>query len=48
MTDRITLVRLDVHKESIVAAVAAGGLRGEVQTRRRHWNAWCAGSATKG
>jgi hypothetical protein len=31
MADRITYVGLDVHKESIVAAVAAGGLRGEVR-----------------
>src|ERR1700736_5928899 len=29
MADRITYVGLDVHKESIVVAVAAGGLRGE-------------------
>src|SRR5260370_42373292 len=29
MADRITYVGLDVHKESIVVAMAAGGLRGE-------------------
>src|SRR5260370_38341087 len=29
MADRITYVGLDVHKGSIVVAVAAGGLRGE-------------------
>jgi hypothetical protein len=28
MADRITYVGLDVHKESIVVAVASGGLRG--------------------
>jgi hypothetical protein len=31
MADRITYVGLDVHKESIVVAVAAGGLRGEAR-----------------
>src|SRR5216683_3144872 len=31
MADRITYVGFDVHKESIVVAVAAGGLRGEVR-----------------
>jgi hypothetical protein len=31
MADRITYVGLDVHKESIVVAVAAGGLRGQVR-----------------
>jgi hypothetical protein len=31
MADRITYVGLDVHKERIVVAVAAGGLRGEVR-----------------
>src|ERR1700752_392824 len=31
MGDRITYVGLDVHKDSIVVAVAVGGLRGEVR-----------------
>jgi transposase len=31
MADRTTYVGLDVHKEGIVVAVAAGGLRGEVR-----------------
>src|SRR5437870_8038259 len=31
MADRITYVGLDVHKDSIVVALAAGGLRGEVR-----------------
>src|SRR5436305_1938992 len=31
MVDRTTYVGLDVHKESIVVATAAGGLRGEVR-----------------
>src|SRR5437868_13964416 len=35
MADRITYVGLDVHKDSIVVAVAAGGLRGEVREYRR-------------
>src|SRR6266436_4435956 len=30
MADRITYVGLDVHKDSIVVAVAAGGPRGEL------------------
>ena len=35
MADRITDVGLDVHKDSIVVAVAAGGLRGEVREHGR-------------
>jgi hypothetical protein len=35
MADRITYVGLDVHKESIVVAVASGGLRGEVREHGR-------------
>src|ERR1700726_902465 len=31
MADRITYVGLDVHKEGIVVAVAAGGVGGEVR-----------------
>src|SRR6202035_2728552 len=38
MADRITYVGLDVHKESIVVAVAAGGLRGEVREYGRTAN----------
>jgi len=35
MVNRITYVGLDVHKEGIVVAVAAGGLRGEVREHGR-------------
>src|SRR5271169_1774169 len=35
MADRITYVGLDVHKESIVVAVAEGGLRGEAREHGR-------------
>ena len=35
MADRITYVGLDVHKESIVVAMASGGLRGEVREYSR-------------
>ena len=35
MADRITYVGLDVHKDSIVVAVAEGGLRGEVREHGR-------------
>jgi transposase len=35
MADRITYGGLDVHKDSIVVAVAAGGLRGEVREHGR-------------
>jgi hypothetical protein len=51
MADRITYVGLDVHKESIVVAVAAGGLRGEVReygriaNTPRRWIVCCAGLA---
>src|SRR6201993_4670195 len=39
MADRITYVGLDVHKDSIVVAVAVGGLRGEVREYGRIANA---------
>jgi len=48
MADRITYVGLDVHKDSIVVAVAEGGLRGEVReygriaTRPRRSTVCCA------
>src|SRR5712671_5914213 len=42
MADRITYVGLDVHKESIVVAVASGGLRGEVREYGRIANAAAA------
>jgi transposase len=35
MADRITYVGLDVHKESVVVATAASGLRGEVRVYGR-------------
>jgi transposase len=35
MVDRITYVGLDVHKDSIVVAMAEGGLRGEVREHGR-------------
>jgi transposase len=38
MSDRITYVGLDVHKEGIVVAVATGGLRGEVREYGRITN----------
>src|ERR1700758_5199018 len=39
MADRITYVGLDVHKDSMVGAVAVGGLRGEVREYGRIANA---------
>jgi transposase len=42
MADRITYVGLDVHKESIVVAVAVGGLRGEVREYGRIANTTAA------
>jgi transposase len=38
MADRITYIGLDVHKKSIVVAVAEGGLRGEVREYGRITN----------
>ncbi len=51
MADRITYVGLDVDKESIVVAVASGGLGSEVvgtagsRTQRPRWIVCCASSA---
>ena len=42
MADRITYVGLDVHKDSIVVAVAAGDLRGEVREHGRIANTTAA------
>src|SRR5205085_2774061 len=42
MADRITYAGLDVHKESIVVAVASGGLRGEVREYGRIANTTAA------
>ena len=42
MGDRITYVGLDVHKESLVVAVAEGGLRGEVRDHGRIANTTAA------
>jgi hypothetical protein len=38
MSDRVKYVRLDVHKEGIVVAVADGGIRGEVREYGRIGN----------
>ena len=54
MGKRITYVGLDVHKETIVVAVAEGWIRGEIRstagllTHRRPWIVRCASSAGKG
>jgi hypothetical protein len=52
IADRITYVGLDVHRDSIVVAVAAGGLRGEVReygrianTPTACWSVCCASLA---
>ena len=48
MVDRITYVGLDVHKEGIVIAVAAGSRRvareAGSRIRRRRWTDCCARS----
>jgi hypothetical protein len=48
MGDRIRYVGLDVHKESIVVAVAEGGARGEIGEYGRIANTPRASSAVRG